>query len=85
MMAFGIAIIFISLTLIEYGKILGIDNILRKLARPAGAAELCHACAVETADERDTSIRYSVIGVIVAAAGIRVLVVGKQTKIEKFH
>lgn len=85
MMAFGIASIFISLALIEYGKILGIDNILRKLARQAGAAEPCHACAVETADERDTSIRYSIIAAVAAGAGIGVLVVGKRTKIEKIQ
>lgn len=73
--AFALAGVFIILALIEYGKILGIEAILQKLARQAGAAEGCHACSVETTDERAAFFSFAIFGGIAGAIGIGLLTI----------
>jgi hypothetical protein len=77
-MAFGVVIVCSIQSFIEYGKILGVEETLQKLAKQAGAAEPCHACPVETADERAALTGYAIIGGIAGATGTGSLVVGQK-------
>jgi hypothetical protein len=78
LVAFIIAGIFLTLGLVEYGKMLGIEELLERQARQAGAAERCHTCPYETAQERAAFTNYSIVSAVIGASGIGLLVIDRR-------
>jgi hypothetical protein len=82
--AFGLAGVLMSLAFIEYGKVVGIVDLLQKQAMQAGAAESCHTCTLETAQGWAAFANYSIIGAVAGIFGIGILV-AKRSKIAKIQ